>query len=353
MTLTIQSGRKSALTRRGFLTVGLGTFAVVALAACSASPATPTATSGAALTAGPGLSPTAATKPVGSSIDLRIGYQKGGVLVLLKGQKALEQRFGSKVNVSWLIFTSGPPLLEALHTGSLDFGTTGDTPPIFAQAAGTPLDYVGSTVTDGSGSGTLVPASSTISSIKDLAGKKIAFTKGSASHLLIVRTLEKAGLKYSDIQPAYLQPPDARAAFQGGSVDAWTIWDPFYSAAQQELKAKVLIDGKDVSPTRGFYLASQSFVKDHTDLVRGMIEELQKGTTWARQHPDEYAKILSDETGVSVDVWKQAMKSQTPDVTYIDDAALSYQQNVADTFFQLGLIPAKLDIHQTSWLGGE
>jgi sulfonate transport system substrate-binding protein len=243
-------------------------------------------------------------------------------------------------------------MLEALHTGSLDFGTTGDTPPIFAQAAGTPLVYVGSTLSSGAGSGTVVPEKSSISSIKDLAGKKVAFTKASSAHLLLVRTLEKAGLKYADVQPEFLQPPDARAAFQGGSVDAWTIWDPFYTAAQQELKARVLIDGKDVGQSRGFYLASQSFVKDHADIIRATIDELQQGSAWAQQHTDEYATVLANETGVGIEIWKQALKVDMPNVTYIDDAAITYQQKVADVFFQLGLIPKPLDVRQASWLGG-
>jgi sulfonate transport system substrate-binding protein len=344
---------RASLSRRGFITATFGVLAASVMAACaSQSPAAPTATSKVAPATAPSSNPTAASKPAESTVDLRIGYQKNGVLVLLKGQKALEKRFGSNVNVTWLLFTSGPPLLEALHTGSLDLGTTGDTPPIFAQAAGTPLVYVASTLSSGAGSGTVVPEKSSISSVKDLAGKKVAFTKASSAHLLIVRTLEKAGLKYADIQAEFLQPPDARAAFQGGSVDAWTIWDPFYTAAQQELRAKVLIDGKDVAQSRGFYLASQALVKDHADIVRTTIDELQQGSTWAQQHTDEYAKVLADETGVGIDVWKQALKVDTPNVTYIDDAAIAYQQKVADQFFQLGLIPKQLDVRQASWFGG-
>src|ERR1700730_7656280 len=78
-----------------------------------------------------GLAPALAQAPT----EIRIGYQKNGVLVVAREQAALEKRFApSGITVSWLDFPSGPPLLEAMNAGSVDFGQDGDTPPIFAQA---------------------------------------------------------------------------------------------------------------------------------------------------------------------------------------------------------------------------
>ena len=75
---------------------------------------------------------------------LRIGYQKYGTLVLLKERGTLEKRLApAGYEVSWTEFPAGPQLLEALNVGAIDFGTTGEAPPIFAQAAGAPLVYVG------------------------------------------------------------------------------------------------------------------------------------------------------------------------------------------------------------------
>ncbi|WP_163491304.1 ABC transporter substrate-binding protein, partial [Escherichia coli] len=75
----------------------------------------------------------------------------------------------------------------------------------------------------------LVAQGSPIHNVAELKGKKVAFQKGSSSHNLLLRALQLAGLKFSDIQPVYLAPADARAAFQQGNVDAWAIWDPYYS----------------------------------------------------------------------------------------------------------------------------
>ena len=74
---------------------------------------------------------------------VRIGFQKYGKLVLLKAKGTLEAKLAPLgYKVDWKEFPSGPALLEALNVGALDFGNVGETPPIFAQAAGAPLAYV-------------------------------------------------------------------------------------------------------------------------------------------------------------------------------------------------------------------
>src|SRR5260221_3756393 len=75
--------------------------------------------------------------------EFRIGYQKTGVLVITRQQGVLERRLGKLgIAVKWIEFTSGPPLLEAMNAGSVDLGAVGDSPPIFAQAAGAAIVYV-------------------------------------------------------------------------------------------------------------------------------------------------------------------------------------------------------------------
>ena len=163
---------------------------------------------------------------------LRIGYQKYGTLVLLKSSGALEKRLAEQgVEVKWTEFPGGPQLLEGLNVGSVDFGVTGETPPVFAQAAGADLLYVAHEPPAPTGEAILVPKDSPIKSVAELKGKKVALNKGSNVHYLLVRALEEANLSITDITPVYLPPADARAAFERGSVDAWVIWDPFQAAA--------------------------------------------------------------------------------------------------------------------------
>src|SRR6202020_2783998 len=167
------------------------------------------------------------------------------------------RRLGYKV--SWTEFPSGPPLLEALNVGAIDFGVAGETPPIFAQAAGAPLVYLAYDPPAPQGEAILVPKDSPIKSVAELRGKKVALNKGSNVHFLLVKLLEKAGVNYRDIDTIFLTPADARAAFERGSVDAWAIWEPFFAAAQRQTGARILADGNGVVSNHQFFLASRSY----------------------------------------------------------------------------------------------
>ena len=164
-----------------------------------------------------------------SADRIRIGYQKSGAFLLLRGEGALEKKFDALgFKVEWKEFPSGPPLLEALNAGSIDVGHSGDAPLIFAQFSGVPFKYIGTTSPAEASAGIVVAKDSPIRTLQDLKGKRLAFTKGSSSHYLVAKALAEAGLTFEDIKPVYLQPAEARAAFQSGSVDAWAIWDPFF-----------------------------------------------------------------------------------------------------------------------------
>ena len=154
---------------------------------------------------------------------IRIGYQKAAsTLVLLKAHGTLEKRFAPLgISVKWTEFPAGPQLLEGLNVGSIDFGYVGEAPPVIAQAAGANFVYTAYEIPTPHAEGILVHRDAPIRSVADLKGKKIAFNKGSDVHWFLVAALQKSGVQYADIQPAFLPPADARAAFERGAVDAW------------------------------------------------------------------------------------------------------------------------------------
>ncbi len=202
---------------------------------------------------------------------LRIGYQKGSIgMVLAKSHQLLEKRYPQS-KISWVEFPAGPQMLEALNVGSIDLGSTGDIPPIFAQAAGADLVYVGVEPPKPKAEVILVAENSPIKTVADLKGHKVAFQKGSSSHNLLLRALRQAGLKFTDIQPTYLTPADARAAFQQGNVDAWAIWDPYYSAALLQGGVRVLKDGTDLNQTGSFYLAARPYAEKNGAFIQGVL----------------------------------------------------------------------------------
>jgi sulfonate transport system substrate-binding protein len=281
----------------------------------------------------------------GAPREIRIGYQKYGTLTLLKGRGTLEQRLaGQNVTVKWTEFPAGPQLLEGLNVGSIDFGTVGEAPPIFAQAAGASLVYVGNEPPSPSSEAIVVPKTSTLRSIADLKGKKIALNKGSNVHYLLVKALEKAGIAYGEIQPVYLPPADARAAFERGAVDAWVIWDPFLAAAEKQLGARVLLDGKGLVANHQFYLSSRSFAQQHPELVRIVIDELAKVDDWGRTHQQEVSAILAAQTGLPADVVALAAGRYAYGVKPVTPEVLREQQKIADAFHGLKLIPKPIAV---------
>jgi sulfonate transport system substrate-binding protein len=282
--------------------------------------------------------------------ELRIGYQKIGALLIVKAQKTLEQRFESQgVSVRWVEFAFGPPLLEALGAGAIDYGYTGDSPPIFAQAARANLLYAGAIPARGYGQAIVVPAASSIQDVSGLAGKKVAVAKASSAHNLLVAALESVKLSWSDISPVYLAPPDAAAAFVRGAVDAWSIWDPFLAIAELKQKARALPLEMSVSAQNSFFLVNGDFAAKHPDVVATINGAIAAATTWADQHRDRVAAILSQASGVDLAAEQRSVNRAEFTFGPLNDDVLAQQQGVADRFQRLGLIPAPIRVRDIVW----
>ena len=281
---------------------------------------------------------------------IHFGYQKYGTLTLLKERQTLEKRFAErKINITWTEFPAGPQMLEALNVGSIDFGTVGETPPVFAQAADAALYYVAHEPKAPKGEALIVPKDSPIQSVKDLKGKRVALNKGSNVHFLLVKALEEAGLSVKDIEPVYLPPADARAAFEGAKVDAWVIWDPFLAAAEAALQARTLRDGDGLVNNYQYYIAAKAFADKSPALVKEIIEELQALDKWTLENQAEVAKILAPTINQPAEVVDTAVKRAAYGTQYLAPEIIEYQQKIADTFTDLQLIPKKLDVKSVVW----
>ncbi len=288
-----------------------------------------------------------------AATEFRIGWQKNGVLALAKRRGALEKRLADQgVTVSWSEFTSGPPLLEALGAGALDFGATGDVPPLFAQAAGGALYYVGIYRGSPAGSAILVRKDSPIKTLEDLKGKKVAFKRGSSAHNVTVKALRKAGLKPEDVQQVDLAPPDAAAAFKNGSIDAWSIWDPYLAIAEADPDARILTTAEGIVDSYSFFLANKDFTDANGTVIVNVLDELAKVGRSAQDNLDATVKELSEITGVPADVTRVTLQRPGADlgsVTTVSDAAAAYQQALADEFYNLGIVPKKLTTGDIVW----
>ncbi len=276
---------------------------------------------------------------------LRVGYQKYGTLTILKGKGDLEKRLAPLgVSIKWVEFPAGPQLLEGLNVGSIDFGTVGEAPPIFAQAAGADLVYVANQPPAPTAEAIVVPKGSTITSVAQLKGKKVVLNKGSNVHYLLVKALEKAGLQYSDIQVVFLPPADARAAFERGSVDAWAIWDPFLAAAEKQIGARVIADGKGIVANHQFYLASRKYANQNPGVIKAIVSELQKLDVWAANDVKAATAVLAPEIGLGPEITERSLRRMAYGIQPITAQVAAEQQKVADTFAGLKLIPKPIRI---------
>jgi sulfonate transport system substrate-binding protein len=293
-----------------------------------------------------GIAANASAQP---SKFLRIGFQKGEpMLVASKQNRAFEMLLNPLgIDMQWVEFQFGPPMLEAMRVNAIDIGAVGDTPPIFAQAAHGDLLYIAAQ--RGGGQAILVPPGSKLETLQDLKGKKVAFGRGSSAHSLLIAALEKASLNYSDIQPIYLGPADAGAAFERGSIDAWSIWDPYYALFEARPGVRVLAKWTDITEQNSFFMASRAYVEANTATTVKIVNEFMRIAGWAREHRPELATLISKETGMPIEAVQRAADRAPFTVLPMNDEIVRTQQRVANRFRALGLIPIDIKVSDEVW----
>ncbi|PPB85824.1 sulfonate ABC transporter substrate-binding protein [Acinetobacter soli] len=283
---------------------------------------------------------------------LNIGFQKYGLLPIVKQRGDLDQALKAQgIQVKWVEFPAGPQLLEGLNVGSVVFGESGETPPIFAQAASPNLVYVANQPAAPNAEALIVQKNSPIQSIQDLKGKRVALNKGSNVHYLLLKLLEKNQLTLQDIQVVYLPPADARAAFEKGAVDAWVIWDPFFAAAEQQIGARVLATGQNLISNHQFYLADRKFAEQHPEVLKTVVQQLNQTTEWVKTHQDDAARLLEKPTALDFNILKTSISRMGFGVTPLSSEVIKQQQYVADAFYQQKLIPQPLKIQDAILTG--
>jgi sulfonate transport system substrate-binding protein len=283
--------------------------------------------------------------------EVRIGWQKGvPILVLAKKQQAIENRLKSIgiESVKWVEFQFGPPMMEALGAGAIDLGPVGDTPPIFAQAGGADLVYAASTPS--AEHAVLVPKDSPIKSVSELKGKRIAVAKGSSAHNVTIKALALSQLTPKDVELVFLPPADATAAFNGGKVDAWVVWDPFYAVAELRYGARAIASTVDKRlDSAGYYMANRAFANRYPKVLGLILDEIKNVSAKADKNRDELAQLAAEVSGLDVPTWAKTFGRADIGLTPISEANIAQQQQLGDTFFSLGIIPKKINVRDIVW----
>ena len=293
-----------------------------------------------------------ASSPASQTVKmLSIGFQKSSLnLLVARQQKLFEQEFPN-AKIEWREFPAGPQMLEALAVGAVDFGYVGNTPPIFAQAAAKPLSYVAYEVVAPDAQAILVHADGKVKVLQDLKGKRIAVQKGSSAHELLAKTLQKAGLSWQDIQPIWLPPADARAAFDKQAVDAWVIWEPYLGTAEIQGHTRTLIDGSAFPTTYSFYIGSPDFIKQHPEAAQKFINSVNVADQWIVKYQDQALQIYAQSTGLNTQIAQRVLdkRPKPSPVHALTAEVINNQQQIADLFKQEQLIPVQIDIQHSVW----
>jgi sulfonate transport system substrate-binding protein len=274
-----------------------------------------------------------------SSVTLQVGDQKGGTESLLRAAGALDN---VPYKIVFSTFTSGPPQIEALTAGKIDFAVTGNTPPVFGAAANSKTKVISAYDGAAAGEQILVRTNSSITSVRDLKGKTILVAKGSAAHANVLEHLADVGLKPKDVKLIFLQPADALSAFANGQGDCWVIWEPY--TAQANLTLKVRNIG---SAENGYWFGSAS-VRALTDPNRNsaladLLARYNRAAQWARGNPAPWAQKYADAVGLDLKVAALAQSRLLRLPILLDDKVVAAEQRLANLFAAADQIPEAPD----------
>ncbi|MEU5319986.1 ABC transporter substrate-binding protein [Streptomyces sp. NPDC021056] len=278
------------------------------------------------------------------SLTLDVGDQKGGSEAILRAAGELKNL---DYKIKWSTFTSGPPLLEAVNAKAVDIGGVGNTPPVFAAGAGSRIKVVAAFHGTSKGDAILVPNDSKLTKAEQLKGRSVAVAQGSSANYQLVASLKEAGLSLGDVKVKYLQPADALAAFTSGKVDAWAVWDPYTSQILQGKQGRVLTTGEDITNGLTFQVAAPSALQDKkkATAIRDYLERLRRATAWVHDHQEEWAEVWAKDTGLPYEVALASVRRTNASriSVAVDKPLIASEQEIADAFTELKLIPNKVD----------
>jgi sulfonate transport system substrate-binding protein len=207
-----------------------------------------------------------------------------------------------KTKVGWVLSQGSNRSLEYLNSGGVDFASSASLSAVLSRANGSPIKSV-YVYSRAEWTALVVRKDSTFKSVSDLKGKKIAATKGTDPYLFTLRSLQKAGLAKDDVELVHLQHPDGRTALEKGDVDAWAGLDPHMAASEIQAGSRLLYRNKDFN-SYGVVSVTETYAKEHPQTIAKVLGAYEKARHWAVQHPDEFAKLLADESGLPLEVAK-------------------------------------------------
>ena len=269
------------------------------------------------------------------------------VSMILKQKGLLEKEFAKDgISIVWVQSAGSNKALEFLNAGSIDFGSTAGSAALLAKINGNPIKsiYVYSRP---EWTALVTTKDSSIATVADLKGKRVAVTRGTDPHIFLVRALLGAGLSEKDITPVLLQHADGKTALIRGDVDAWAGLDPMMAQAEIEDGAQLFYRNKAAN-TYGILNASEDFLNRYPDLTRRVLAIYEDARKYCLAHYDDEKRVFMGVTKLPDAVVDIQLKERTA-LTF---NRIGSQQR--DTILQAGLalqqagvIPAGVDVKKS------
>lgn len=218
-----------------------------------------------------------------------IGYQTGvDPSKVAQADGVFEKTIGQPLD--WRRFNSGPEVVAALASGSIQIGNLGSSPFAAATSRNLPIvAFLVSTQIHGA-EALVVRNASHINSYQDLKGKTLATPFVSTSHYSLLAALKHWGYKPDDVKIVNLNPPEIAAAWKRGDIDGAFVWSPALS--QIEKDGKVLTDAKQVgewgNPTFEVWVTRKDFAEQHPEVLAKYAHVVLESFDQYAQHPEQY-----------------------------------------------------------------
>ena len=280
---------------------------------------------------------------------IRVGYQKLGLLMLVKAYGAFDAALAARGSrVIWREYDGGIQIVGALRKSELDLGIVGNCPAVFAQAEDVPIVYVAAEPPAPRGAALVVPEHSDVRHVAELRGKRIAVNRAAQAHYLLLKALDEAEVGANEVEICFEPPERALRAFQAGAIDAWAIWDPWLSSARLDFGARVLRDAQGLLHNSAYYVARRQFAERSPDLVEELLTQLQMAAQWAKKDPERAADLLAPGLGFSSRALVASLERELRPMP-VSGALIDAQQEVADTLLRLQLIPRRVSVADAQW----
>ncbi|ALO12058.1 Putative sulfonate ABC transporter substrate-binding protein [Streptomyces venezuelae] len=246
--------------------------------------------------------------------------------------------------VAWYPYTDGVRTGAFLADGTIDFGGTGSTPPVTAQAAGHDIVYTAVSAPRPDHGALLVPEDSPVRTVADLKGGTVHLAVGSWQTHLVAKALDDAGLSYAtDITPVR-GDSTSEARLRSGEITAWVAQGAELAAARRTGGLRTLIRTGEVITDRSVFFARRDLAEQRPELVEALTRALRRADDWAAAHPREAAEIAAADQGGTADDWETALRALPWTIEPVTEEFIAEQQEAADIFHRTGFIDRAITV---------